>query len=156
MTRLGKLHFMARSSGAEPIAWSELALSGLLPPLLNHEASVMRCESGSNASRSRESLGVTKIIRRGAQCLPEQPLAPAARSIEVQGEPLGVGVCHARRELAAFLPHWPASPSPTSSSAMPLSTSESEIRAPSSGSGSVQSVEQASSTLKKASPARSA
>jgi hypothetical protein len=98
-------------------------------------------------------LGVTRINRRGAQCLPEQPLALAdncAFKSKANYEELAFATASpASKGQAVSSRHWPASPLRSKSSVSPPSTFESGIKEPSSYSGSAQFVELPSSTLKK-------
>jgi hypothetical protein len=90
------------------------------------------------------TLGVTRIIRRGAQCLPEQPLAPAdncAFKSKANHEELAFATASpASKGPAVSLQHWPASPLRSKSSVPPPNTFASGIKEPSSYSGSAQFV----------------
>jgi hypothetical protein len=100
------------------------------------------------------ALGVTRIIRRGAWCLPEQPLVPAGNcafksKANREGLPFATASL-ASKELAVSSQHWPASLLRSKSPVLLRNTCGWEIREPSSYSGSARFVGLQSSTPKTA------
>jgi hypothetical protein len=106
-------------------------------------------------SRAAEpTSGVTRIIRRGALCLPEQPHAPADSCVS-KSKASRVALASDTASLASKGPavasrRWPVSLPRSKSSVLPPDTSASGTKEPGSRSGSAHLVERSSFTPKTA------
>jgi hypothetical protein len=110
------------------------------------------CYFAPASGRSTSSLGVTRITRRGAQCLLERPLALAGncvfKSKANRVELAFATASRASKGPAVFSQHWQASLLRSKSSVLPPNTSASGIKEQGSHSGFAQSVGRPSSTPK--------